>query len=67
MPGDLFQHVRFKRELIIRAGDGDAMRCDAMRCDAMRCDAMRCDAMRCDAMKARVGFICSEMKWAAPG
>jgi hypothetical protein len=47
MPGDLFQHVRFKRELIIRAGDGDAMRCDAM--------------------KARVGFICSEMKWAAPG
>jgi hypothetical protein len=41
MPGDLFQHVRFKRELIIRAGDGDAMRCDAMRCDAMRCDAMR--------------------------
>jgi hypothetical protein len=52
MPGDLFQHVRFKRELIIRAGDSDAMRCDAMRCDAM---------------KARVGFICSEMKWAAPG
>jgi hypothetical protein len=43
MPGDLFQHVRFKRELIIRAGDGDG---DAMRCDAMRCDAMRCDAMR---------------------
>jgi hypothetical protein len=33
MPGDLFQHVRFKRELIIRAGDSDAMRCDAMRCD----------------------------------
>jgi hypothetical protein len=35
MPGDLFQHVRFKRELIIRAGDGDGDG-DAMRCDAMR-------------------------------